>query len=42
VSELRSLLGTFGFWRVYIRNFAAITHPSTVLTRKDVGQVATS
>jgi hypothetical protein len=36
VSELRSLLGTFGFWRVYIRNFAAIPHPLTVLTRKDV------
>jgi hypothetical protein len=36
VSELRSLLGTFGFWRVYIHNYAAVTPPLTVLTRKHV------
>jgi hypothetical protein len=36
VPNVRSLLGTFGFWRIYIRNYAAITHPITVLTRKDV------
>jgi RNase H-like domain found in reverse transcriptase/Integrase zinc binding domain/Reverse transcriptase (RNA-dependent DNA polymerase)/Integrase core domain len=36
VSELRSLLGTFGFWRVYIRNYAALTQPLVLLTRKDV------
>jgi hypothetical protein len=36
VSEIRSLLGTFGFWRVYIRDYAAITQPLTVLTRKSV------
>jgi hypothetical protein len=36
VSELRSLLGTFGFWRTYIRNYAAITQPLTELTKKGV------
>jgi hypothetical protein len=36
VSEIRSLLGTFGFWRMYIRDYAAITQPLTVLTRKSV------
>ena len=30
------MLGIFGFWRVYIRNYAAITHPLVVLTRKHV------
>jgi hypothetical protein len=36
VGELRSMLGTFGFWRVYIRNYASITHPLVMLTRKNV------
>jgi transposase InsO family protein len=36
VHEVRSLLGTFGFWRSYIRNYAAITQPLTALTRKNV------
>jgi len=36
VSELRSLLGTFGFWRQYIYKYAAITLPLTALTRKGV------
>lgn len=34
--ELRSLLGTFGFWRTYIHHYAHITHPLTLLTRKGV------
>ena len=36
VSDVRSLLGTFGFWHVYIRNFAQLTHLVTALTRKGV------
>jgi hypothetical protein len=36
VSELRSLLGTFGFWRGYIARYADITEPLTRLTRKNV------
>ena len=35
-SELRTLLGTFGFWRGYIRRFAEITAPLTPLTAKHV------
>jgi hypothetical protein len=35
LSELRSLLGTFGIWRVYIHNYAAFTQPLVLLTRKD-------
>jgi hypothetical protein len=31
-SELRSLLGTFGFWRTYIKNYAAIVSCMTALT----------
>jgi hypothetical protein len=34
VAEVRSLLGTFGFWRQYIRHYADITEPLTALTRK--------
>ena len=34
VSEVRSLLGTFGFWRAYIKNYADITAPLTELTSK--------
>ena len=34
--ELRSLLGTFGFWRSYIKNYATIVYPLTLLTRKGV------
>ena len=34
VSELRSFLGTFGFWRQYINNYAAITLPLIALTQK--------
>jgi hypothetical protein len=36
LSELRSLLGTFGFWRVYIHNYAALTQPLVLLTRTDI------
>jgi hypothetical protein len=36
LADLRSLLGTFGFWRAYIRNYAGITYPLTELTRKSV------
>jgi hypothetical protein len=36
VSELRSLLGTFGFWRAYICRYVDITAPLTHLTRKTV------
>lgn len=36
VSELRSCLGTFGFWRQYIPRYAHITAPLTALTRKNV------
>jgi hypothetical protein len=36
VKELRSLLGTFGYWRQYIKDFAAIAAPLTVLTAKHV------
>jgi RNase H-like domain found in reverse transcriptase/Reverse transcriptase (RNA-dependent DNA polymerase)/Integrase zinc binding domain/Integrase core domain/Retroviral aspartyl protease len=35
VSEVRSLLGTFGFWRGYIRHYADITAPLTRLTCKN-------
>jgi hypothetical protein len=31
-SDLRSLLGTFGFWRTYINNYAAIVSCMTALT----------
>jgi hypothetical protein len=34
VPELRSLLGTFGFWRQYIRSYACIVEPLVALTRK--------
>jgi hypothetical protein len=34
--ELRSLLGTFGFWRCYIHHYAHIRHPLTLLTLKGV------
>ena len=34
VSELRTLLGTFGFWRSYIRGYADIAAPLTALTSK--------
>jgi hypothetical protein len=34
VAEVRSLLGTFGFWRQYIRHYADITEPLTAMTRK--------
>jgi len=34
--ELRRLLGTFGFWRSYIKNYAYIVYPLTLLTRKGV------
>jgi hypothetical protein len=34
VAEVRSLLGTFGFWRQYIRHYADITESLTALTRK--------
>ena len=36
VSELRSLLGTFGFWRDFIARYADITAPLTRLTCKNV------
>jgi hypothetical protein len=36
VPELRSLLGTFGFWRAYIRHYADITAPLNNLTCKGV------
>ena len=36
VHEARSLLGTFEFWRSYIRNYADITQPLTALTRKNI------
>jgi hypothetical protein len=31
-SELRSLLGTFGYWRTHIKNYAAIVSCMTTLT----------
>ena len=34
--ELRSLLGTFGFWRDFIARYADITAPLTRLTCKNV------
>jgi RNase H-like domain found in reverse transcriptase len=36
VSELRSLLGTFGFWRSFIAYYADVTEPLTRLTCKNV------
>lgn len=36
VPELRSLLGTFGFWRDYIASYAHIVAPLTDLLKKDV------
>ena len=36
VSELRSLLRTFGFWRTFIARYADITEPLTRLTCKNV------
>ena len=35
VSEVRTLLGTFGFWRSYIRSYADIAAPLTTLTSKN-------
>jgi hypothetical protein len=35
VSELRSLLGTFGFWRSFTAKYADITEPLTRLTCKN-------
>ena len=35
VPELRSLLGTFGFWREYIEHYADIVDPLVELTLKD-------
>ena len=34
VAEMRSVLGTFGFWRQYIRLYANIVEPLVALTRK--------
>jgi hypothetical protein len=34
--EMRSLLGTSGFWRCYIHHYAHIRHPLTLLTLKGV------
>jgi hypothetical protein len=34
--ELRSCLGTFNFWRQYIRGYANIVTPLTALTKKNV------
>jgi hypothetical protein len=34
--ELRSCLGTFNFWRQYIRGYANIVTPLTALTKKGV------
>ena len=34
VAEVRSVLGTFGFWRQYIRLYANIVEPLVALTRK--------
>ena len=31
-SELRTLLGTFGYWRPYIKNYAKIVAPLNALT----------
>lgn len=36
VSEVRSILGMFGYYRLYIPNYADIALPLTRLTRKDV------
>lgn len=36
VSELHSLLGTFGFWRAFIAKYADIPEPLTRLTCKNV------
>jgi hypothetical protein len=36
VSELRSMLGTLGFWRSFSAHYAYITEPSTRLTCKNV------
>lgn len=35
VPDLRSLLGTFGFWRQYVANYAHIVAPLTDLLKKD-------
>ena len=34
--EVKSVNGFFGYYRKYIRNFAAIAHPLTKLTRNDI------
>ena len=34
--EVRQLLGFFSYFRIYIHDFAAVAHPITELTKKDV------
>jgi hypothetical protein len=36
VHDMRSLLGTFNYWRGYIRGFSDIVSPLVALTRKDI------